>query len=375
MSTGKSIFKRAPQFDIADDRESINTAYNAMLQKTYNINTKTLPPNEPGWFPTKEQVEGPFEITPDLAQVRIVHSVGLVMENGEKGSNNITWANIIASLPNNMKEQLKLLSATQTLPASVKIVAATVGDNPAYRDMCHVKVRDGSGKLAGGIENGKLMNTPHLYKNSAKGENVGYPLHLLTDEGGYVLEEPPQLTDTFKHYWYISNSMLTSYARKLELSYGNYISVPKNSAAARLMYFVLVVKNGAMAGPDDVTGMTQESFEEQYNFRDDESSWRFPEATFNEVTDLLAAKLQDVRDKSFDCTSVNVEVEAFDIFKQYVLTGKGSIPVLITLEIDLHLPMSSTAADETGPNRHAKPVAQGGAKRAGVSQFQGDDEQ
>lgn len=60
---------------------------------------------------------------------------------------------------------------------------------------------------------------------------------------------------------------------------------------------------------------------------------RFPEVTFNEVSSLLQSKLADVRSKSFDCTTIGVEVEAFDVFREHVFAGKGNIPVLITLEV------------------------------------------
>lgn len=192
----------------------------------------------------------------------------------------------------------------QSLPASVKIAAASVGDNVAYRDMCHVKVFDGTKEHVRGHsgEVAKLMNTQHLYKKTgASSEPVGYPLHLLTEvrtsipppracfsshhpmystelrtqEGGFVLEEPPQLTDTFKHYWYISNSMLTSSAYKQESSTGTYISIPKNSDAARLMYYVLVIKNGAGAADPsaNVTKLNAALFEESFNDANDQQSW------------------------------------------------------------------------------------------------------
>lgn len=119
---------------------------------------------------------GPFEGPPDLAQVRIVHSVGMVMDGGNKARADILWPNIVSSiLDKEVQERLKKLSAVQSLPASVKIANATVGDNVAYRNMCHVKVFDAKSPP-------KLMNTQHLYKKSdGRSEPVGYPLHLLTE--------------------------------------------------------------------------------------------------------------------------------------------------------------------------------------------------
>ena len=84
-------------------------------------------------------------------QVRIVHSVGIEipaqsagMAGANPGSIKIYWSQIIRSLGDkNLKTKLAALSAEQTLPASVKIVAATVGDSISYRDMCHVTVQVG----------------------------------------------------------------------------------------------------------------------------------------------------------------------------------------------------------------------------------------
>ena len=46
-----------------------------------------------------------------------------------------------------------------------------------------------------------------------------------------------------------------------ESQHGTYISIPKNSEAARLMYYVLVVKNGAMAPSDqNVTQLDNPGF-------------------------------------------------------------------------------------------------------------------
>ena len=371
---------RPLKFDLVADRNLLNepgkngtSSYASYLQAQEKEHSAPGKPFEfasqkPAWFPSGEQNEGPFEVTPDLAQVRIVHSVGMVMNCGKPAVAKITWANIVQSLQGEMKDKLTTLSASQTLPASVKIVAATVGDHLAYRNMCHVKVYDGSA-------NRKLMNTPHLYrKGDTPSSQVGYPLHLLTDEGGFVLEEPPQLTETFKHYWYISNSMLTSFAYKQETAMGTFISIPKNSDAARLMYYVLVVKNGAGAGSSEndgnVTGLTAAGFEANYNDKNDFSSWRFPESTFNEVTSLLSQKLKDVRDKSFNCGSIEVEVQAFDTFRDTMLIDKGHIPVLITLEIDLHLPM---VRDATTKETSIVPAAKGRAAR-NLDDFNGEEE-
>ena len=291
------LFRRL-KFDIKDS-DLLGTggnnvqAYGDYLQKIEREEFEKNKPGfkgfesaKPGWFPTGEQNEGPFEMTPDLAQVRIVHSVGLVMKDGAFDRTEIKWPSIVNSLANKeLRDRLLNLSAVQTLPASVKIAAATVGDNIAYRDMCHVQVFDGSNhdpKRRHGEEqkkkgHGKIMNTNHLYQNPGNGrpQDVGYPLHLLTEEGGFVLEEPPQLTDTFKHYWYISNSMLTSCAYKQESSNGTYISIPKNSDAARLMYYVLVIKNGMGAADQthNVTHLDAELFSQSFNDNNDAQSW------------------------------------------------------------------------------------------------------
>ena len=278
---------------------------------------------------------GPFEVTPGLAQVRIVHSAGLIMDGGNPCQASISWQNIVNSIPSQeMKAQLAKLSAMQTLPASVKITAATVGDNVAYRNMCHLKVSDGS------VPFSKTMNTPHLYKRGdGTCKAVGYPLHLLTDEGGYVLEEPPQLTNQFAQYWYISNSMLTSCAYEQKSQKGTYVSIPKNSDAARLMYFVLVIKNGRGAPHgDNVTDLDSEKFTQNYRDNNDKDNWRFPQSVFDDVAGLLAGKLQDVQDKSFNCETMYIDVEAFDVFKETIFKGKPPMPILVTLEIDLHLP-------------------------------------
>lgn len=63
------------------------------------------------------------------------------------------------------------------------------------------------------------------------------------------------------------------------------------------------------------------------------------------MSTLLSSKLKDVRDKSFNCETIRVEVEAFDVFREHILSGKGKIPVLVTLEIDLHLPLMRDAVE------------------------------
>lgn len=225
-------------------------------------------------FPVGGQNEGPFEITPDLAQVRIVHSVGMKTGAGENMVS-VTWASIIDKLNSpEIKQKIIELSPQQALPASVKIVAATVGDNEAYRNMFYVTVFDHAGPAMG-----KALHTPHMYKDANNTQVVGFPLHLLTEEGGFVLEEPPQLTDTFRHYWYISQSMLTCCAYKQESATGSFIQIPKNSDAARLMWYVLITKNG-ITSQNNLTGLS--NFD-AFNDNNDPTCWRFPEFVFKKV--------------------------------------------------------------------------------------------
>ena len=350
-----SVSSRRPQwkFDLTADRTHLDAASKAEPGYTNYLEAHARDLKVDGFKSNGgpdafSYSAGPFEMTPDLAHVRIVHTMGLLMEGGNACQASINWANIINSLPSKeLKAQLSKLSAMQTLPASLKISAATVGDNVAYRNMCHIKVADGS------LPYSKTMNTPHLYKRGdGTCKSVGYPMHLLTDDGGYLLEEPPQLTNQFAQYWYISNSMLTSTAYKQESSNGTFVSIPKNSDAARLMYFVLVIKNGAGAEleADNVTKLNAAGFSEEFKDANDPMSWRFPQNIFDDVAGLLAGKLQDVRDKSYNCETMYVDVEAFDIFKETIFKNKPPMPVLITMEIDLHLPemREAVAADSRG---------------------------
>lgn len=325
-------FKNKLKLDVVPSKAALAPEAEGMTEYPGMLTTKS-------GVPMLESPDGPFDSTPELAQVRIVHSIGLEMVRGSSASGEITFANIVQSVRDkDLRKKLGQLEPSSTLPASVKIVAATVGDSPAYRDMCHVKVRDSLGKV---------MNTPHLYKGNSKvSGDVGYPLHLLTEEGGFVLEEPPQLTDTFKHYWYINKSMLTANMYREQGHAGDYVKLPRNSDASRLMYFVLVVKNGAGSGSSDqnVTGLDKSLFEKEFADKNDEYYWRFPEYYFKEVSKLLQDKLNDVRSKSFNCQSIGVEVSSFDVFSK-LLTDKASVPILLTIEIDLHLPLTRDAVD------------------------------
>lgn len=295
---------------------------------------------------------GPFEVTPNLAQLRLSFngSCKMVKDATTKnmtGTIEFHFDQVVDSLTNTeLKEQLKHVHPIHTLPASIKVSAASVGDNPTYRNMCHVKVFDATpGKK-------KLMNTPHIYRGvggPTKIDNIGYPLQLLTDEGGFLLEEPPQVTDTFRHYINICNSMLSSSAYKQESPQGTHIIIPKNSDAARLMYFVLVIKNGKNAPGGDVTGLDKDAYQSEFRDKNDSMSWRFPEHIFQDVSDLLAGKLTAVREKSYNCSTITLEVSTFDVYRQYFDT-MDSLPMMISLEIDLHLPMSNhaVAADVAG---------------------------
>ena len=78
---------RPLKFDLVADRNLLNepgkngtSSYASYLQAQEKEHSAPGKPFEfasqkPAWFPSGEQNEGPFEVTPDLAQVRIVHSV------------------------------------------------------------------------------------------------------------------------------------------------------------------------------------------------------------------------------------------------------------------------------------------------------------
>ena len=368
--SGTESMRHKFKFDISTDRKELGqgrgdvNGYEAYLKNQEDELKKAHPDTFKGFKAATgpdafSHGSGPFEVTPGLAQVRIVHSAGLIMDGGNACQASISWQNIVNSLPSKeMKAQLSKLSAMQTLPASVKITAATVGDNAAYRNMCHLKVSDGS------LPYSKTMNTPHLYKRGdGTCKAVGYPLHLLTDEGGYVLEEPPQLTNQFAQYWYISNSMLTNCAYEQKSQNGTFVSIPKNTDAARLMYYVLVVKNGAGAEhpEENVTKLDEKLFTSTYADNNDLDNWRFPQVTFDDVASLLAGKLKDVRDKSYNCETMYIDVEAFDVFKETIFKGKPPMPILVTLEIDLHLPQmrESVVADAGGSGAGSKKLLAG----------------
>lgn len=280
---------------------------------------------------------GIFEVNPNLANMGWQVTFGGVMEKGATGTVTVQWPHIVDSIVDKeLKSSISKLSPSQCLPNKVKIISATVGANCGTRNMCHVEVLD---------HTRKAMNTPHLFKSTTSASKpVGYPLHLLQPEGGYILEEPPQLTDTFRHYWYVSKRMLTSSAFKHDMGSSTFYAMHKNSEAARIMYHVLVTRNGANSG-NDITGLDAESFEKAYNFettQDELPMWRFPEAEYKEVLKLLASKLEDVKSKSFNCESVTVNVAPFDVFKP-AITKLDSVPFVITLEIDLYLPMLDAA--------------------------------
>ena len=284
---------------------------------------------------TRPDTGGPFDIPPELATIGIIQSVGAVMKNGS-ASMVIKWEDIVAQLDGDLRASVSKMSPTQTLPACIRITGATIGDNEQYRNMCHIRLRDASDKL---------MTTKHMYRaDDGNSDDIGFPLHLLTEDGGILLEEPQQLTNTFKHYWYISKSMLTCSAFQQQSTGGMFYSIPRSSDAAKLMYYVLVVKNGkyAMDPADNVTNQDNVSFTNTYADRNDDTCWRFPEITFKEVSALLADKLAEVKKNSYDCTRIKVNIDAFSVFRE-TLASKGNVPVLITLEIDIHLPLVSVA--------------------------------
>ena len=67
---------------------------------------------------------GPFDVTPDLAQATIVHTVGLYMIDGKPSTVKISWDKIRMAASPEMREKLSKLSAVQTLPASIKVMSA-----------------------------------------------------------------------------------------------------------------------------------------------------------------------------------------------------------------------------------------------------------
>lgn len=294
---------------------------------------------------------GPFETTPDLAQVRIVHSIGLMTKS--RNAVELKWSGIVDNIKSEeVRAKISNFNPMQSLPACVKITAATIKNSKGadMRNAFHLQVQDAKRKP---------LHTPHMYVGGAgrrgASETVGYPLHLLTEEGGYVLEEPPQLTDTFRHYWYISNTMLTCCAYKQESSRGNFVQIPKNSDAARLMYYILVTKNGsgAQSSEENITKLSNfDDFQDQ----NERTCWRFPEFIFNKVNTLLGQKLKDVRDKSFDMSLIRFTLEPFPEFESF---ADEDMPALITFEIDIHVPLGrDTSVEEAMLMRRTTPHAQ-----------------
>lgn len=289
--------------------------------------------------------DGPFEVTPDLAQVRIVHSIGFMTSS--RSAVDLNWASIVDNIKSEeVRAKIASFNQNQSLPACVKITAATVispSKGTDMKNMYHLQVQDAKKKQ---------LHTPHMYMGSKttgkKGtETVGYPLHLLNEEGGYVLEEPPQLTDTFRHYWYISNSMLTCSAYVQDSKQGKFVQIPKNSDAARLMWYILVTKNGAgAANPED--NLTKMTGFDDFSDNNDLTCWRFPEYIFNKVNELLSQKLKEVREKSYDMSLIRFVIQPFPEFEQ---VANEDMPALITIEIDIHVPLGRDATGQTSFKR------------------------
>lgn len=66
------------------------------------------------------------------------------------------------------------------------------------------------------------------------------------------------------------------------------------------------------------------------------------------MNDLLSTKLNDVRNKSFDLTSINFAVQPFSVFKDY---ANKNLPVLLTIEVDIHLPLARDAVPASSSRR------------------------
>lgn len=177
-----------------------------------------------------------------------------------------------------------------------------------------------------------------------------------------VLDEPPPLKEAFKHYWYINERMLTGCVYRDETPEGNFTRIPKNSDAGRLMYYVLVKKNGRDSA-NNITDMTDDLFDESYKDGNDKtkSYWRFPERVFTEVQDLLKQKLNSVKNHSYNCTEISMTVAPFNVFERDFAT-KGEVGIAITFSIDLHLPLArSGPVDTPEPPTHSRSRASGRA--------------
>ena len=84
------------------------------------------------------------------------------------------------------------------------------------------------------------------------------------------------------------------------------------------------------------------------------------------MNDLLGTKLNDVRNKSFDLSTIHFSVKPFSVFKDY---AEKNMPVLLTIEVDIHLPLARDAV----PSSNKMP-AKALTRSASDSSFEGDEE-
>ena len=70
---------------------------------------------------------------------------------------------------------------------------------------------------------------------------------------------------------------------------------------------------------------------------------RISDDLLSDISKLLNEKLKTVKEKSYDCTKIHVEVAPFDVFLPQI--KNIDVPVIITLEIHLHIPIPKGEAD------------------------------
>lgn len=297
---------------------------------------------------------GPFENPPKVANLKIVTMVTMPYSPGGENRQRITSEHISAGVEDPvMKSQLRELNFATALPAGIRVVGSKIGIAHDMSDLFHVRVHDNKGRC---------MNTKHLCigpqdTRDPRKLHIGYPLKLFqrgNDSTGWILDTNDKIPETFRQYVMLRKEhMLKDVERHKGVGgHPDTFLIDPNSVAASILFFVIVKRNSHISKIE-----TPEQFRMQY--ADPSGCLRMPAHLVEEVQELVFDRMKRVQEKSYDCQSLEVEVQMIDIFRE-MHPEITKVPISLTLEINLHVPVhpgdiSTVYTPSTGRMRDPAP--------------------
>jgi hypothetical protein len=278
-----------------------------------------------------------FQNAPKVAQMRVVFTMNQLYQHGGDNRTRISFDHIVASAGADneaLRKQIKGLNPATCLPAGIKIIGARAGLMQDISPAFHIRLND---------HKGRSMNTKHLCvgmndTRDARKMHIGYPLHMfspLDPESGGIHDTNEKVPEMFRHFVMLRKE----HVQDGVVLYpgvggsGDYYAIAKTSPAAALLYHVVVEKNSHITKISNF-GAFNKQFEDLNNF----TQLLAPKVLFDEVRKLVIDRIQDISTKSFDCSSLEMQIDMLDVFRE-AHPEIGKVPIAITFEVNLHVPV------------------------------------